>query len=82
MKFAFTPCLAADVHTGVELFGKPKGPLAVMGMGAMGPVSRLLYCQLGSCLIYGYLGDQEAAPGQWPTPLIKQALQHMRPIIR
>ncbi len=82
VKFAFTPCLAADVHTGVELFGKPKGPLAVMGMGAMGPVSRLLYCQLGSCLIYGYLGDQEAAPGQWPTPLIKQALQHMRPIIR
>ena len=36
-----------------------------MGMGPMGPVSRLLYSQLGSCLVYGYLGDREAAPGQW-----------------
>ncbi|MEI6675243.1 MAG: type I 3-dehydroquinate dehydratase, partial [Verrucomicrobiota bacterium] len=31
-------------------------PLATMGMGALGPVSRLLCAQCGSVLNYGYLG--------------------------
>lgn len=82
VKFAFTPCLASDIQTGVQLFQKPKGPIAVMGMGAMGPVSRLLYSQLGSCLIYGYLGDEETAPGQWHVSLIREALRNLHPIIR
>ena len=63
-------------------FKKPKGPIAVMGMGPMGPVSRLLYSQLGSCLVYGYLGDQEAAPGQWHVSLLKETLRNLGPILR
>lgn len=82
VKFAFTLCVASDIQTGVQLFKKPKGPIAVMGMGAMGPVSRLLYSQLGSCLVYGYLGDREAAPGQWPVSLIKENLRNLGPILR
>lgn len=82
VKFAFTPCVAGDIQTGVQLFKKPKGPIAVMGMGPMGPVSRLLYSQLGSCLVYGYLGDQEAAPGQWHVSLIKETLRNLGPILR
>ena len=82
VKFAFTPCVAGDIQTGVQLFKKPKGPIAVMGMGPMGPVSRLLYSQLGSCLVYGYLGDREAAPGQWHVSLIKETLRNLGPILR
>lgn len=82
VKFAFTPCLASDIQTGVQLFTKPKGPIAVMGMGPMGPVSRLLYSQLGSCLVYGYLGEKETAPGQWHVSLIKETLRHLGPILR
>ena len=82
VKFAFTPCLASDIQTGVQLFTKPKGPIAVMGMGPMGPVSRLLYSQLGSCLVYGYLGEEETAPGQWHVSLIKETLRRLGPILR
>ena len=82
VKFAFTPCVAGDIQTGVQLFKKPKGPIAVMGRGPMGPVSRLLYSQLGSCLVYGYLGDREAAPGQWHVSLIKETLRNLGPILR
>ena len=82
VKFAFTPCVAGDIQTGVQLFKKPKGPIAEMGMGPMGPVSRLHYSQLGSCLEYGYLGDREAAPGQWHVSLIKETLRNLGPILR
>ncbi len=82
VKFAFTPRLASDIQTGVHLFTKPKGPIAVMGMGPMGPVSRLLYSQLGSCLVYGYLGESATAPGQWHVSLIKETLHHLGPILR
>lgn len=81
-QIAFTPCLASDIQTGVQLFTKPKGPIAVMGMGPMGPVSRLLYSQLGSCLVYGYLGEEETAPGQWHVSLIKETLRRLGPILR
>lgn len=40
---------------------------ALMGMGTLGPVSRFLHAQLGSRLIYGYLGDSPTAPGQLPA---------------
>jgi 3-dehydroquinate dehydratase-1 len=47
-------------------------PLAVMGMGALAPSSRLLAMQLGSCLNYGFLGSTPSAPGQWPARLLMQ----------
>jgi 3-dehydroquinate dehydratase-1 len=49
-------------------------PLAVMGMGPLAPVSRLLAAQLGSVLNYGYLGHAPTAPGQWPAALLKEAI--------
>ena len=36
--------------------GKPRLPIAVMGMGKLGRVSRLLFAQCGSALIYTSLG--------------------------
>ncbi|MGB0774674.1 MAG: type I 3-dehydroquinate dehydratase [Akkermansiaceae bacterium] len=49
-------------------------PLAIMGMGELGAISRLLYAKHGSLLNYGYLGEQPTAPGQWPAPFLKKAI--------
>jgi len=74
VKFAFRLHSAEDMMVGVELLRRATGPLAVMGMGPLGAVSRLLYVQHGSCLIYGYLGQTPTAPGQWSAALCKAAL--------
>ncbi len=64
-KFAFKLNCGGDVQAGVRVLSECDSPLAVMGMGELGSVSRLLYAQLGSRLVYGYLGDTPTAPGQW-----------------
>ncbi len=64
-KFAFKLNCGGDVQAGVRLLSDATSPLAVMGMGELGSVSRMLYAQLGSKLVYGYLGDTPTAPGQW-----------------
>ena len=48
-------------------------PLAVMGMGAFGKISRLVLGKSGSVLNYGYL-DKPQVPGQWPVALLKERL--------
>ncbi len=53
--------------------------MSLMGMGPLAPVSRVLYSQLGSLLNYGYLGDKETAPGQWPASLLSQAIRACKP---
>jgi len=62
----FSPC--------ANLLQRNTHPLALMGMGALAPVSRLLYAQYGSLMNYGYLGDEPTAPGQWPAKLLKEAI--------
>lgn len=74
VKFAFKLHKPEDILTGVRLLAQKSGDMAVMGMGAMGPTSRLLYAQCGSSLIYGYLGQYEAAPGQWPAGSFMKAV--------
>ena len=74
VKFAYRLNCAEDMMVGVELLRAASGPIAVMGMGPLGAVSRLLYVQHGCCLIYGYLGDTPTAPGQWSASLCRQAL--------
>lgn len=80
VKFAFRLNKAADIETGARLLQEAEGPLAVMGMGPIGSTSRLLYSQLGSCLIYGFLGNYEVAPGQWPAREFKHALTMLTPM--
>ena len=50
-------------------------PLALMGMGKLAAVSRLLYAQYGSVLNYGYLGSVPTAPGQWPAQLLREGIK-------
>jgi len=55
-------------------------PVASMGMGFLGPVSRLLCSQAGSVLNYGYVGDLETAPGQLSVKLLQQCIRSLKPI--
>lgn len=77
VKFAFRLNSVEDIMTGVELLRCAEGPMAVMGMGPLGAVSRLLYAQHGSVLTYGYLGTTPTAPGQWAASLCKLALSSL-----
>lgn len=74
VKFAFRLNAYEDMQLGVDLLRRAAGPMAVMGMGPLGAVSRLVYAQHGSALVYGYLGTVPTAPGQWSAALCKDAL--------
>lgn len=79
VKFAFTLKRPEDIQVGINLLRRASGPMAVMGMGVLGPVSRLMYAQHGSCLVYGYFGDAPTAPGQWSCALFRAALTSLLP---
>lgn len=78
--------VAASARTPVELErlfvflnrqnARKPGQNSVMGMGAFGQVSRLLFGKCGSVLNYGYL-DRAQVPGQWPAELLKVRLNEM-----
>jgi 3-dehydroquinate dehydratase-1 len=53
-------------------------PLATMGMGPLGRVSRLVLAAAGSRLNYGYL-DRAQVPGQWPAVELKHRLEEVLP---
>ena len=48
-------------------------PVAAMGMGRLGKISRPLLAQLGSQLNYGYL-DAPVVPGQWPASELRRVI--------
>ncbi len=56
-------------------------PVAMMGMGPLAPVSRLLCAQHGSVLNYGYLGDLPTAPGQWSAAKLKGAISSLESVV-
>jgi 3-dehydroquinate dehydratase-1 len=64
-----------------SLLQRNNHPMAIMGMGPLAPVSRILYAQYGSLLNYGYLGNEPTAPGQWPAKLLKDAIAALEPIL-
>ena len=52
--------------------------LAVMGMGPLGRVSRLVLAAAGSVLNYGYLGGAgPQVPGQWPVATLRERLAEL-----
>jgi 3-dehydroquinate dehydratase I len=64
VKIATRTDRAAEVARLLVLLEEAPGPLAVMGMGALGRASRLLFAKAGSVLNYGWL-DKPQVPGQW-----------------
>jgi 3-dehydroquinate dehydratase I len=64
-----------DVATLRALFQENcSAALCVLGMGPLGPATRVEFPKLGSCLSYGYL-DEPVAPGQ---PSARELMQQMR----
>ena len=55
-----------------------KVPLATMGMGPLGKVSRLVLAAAGSRLNYGYL-DKPQVAGQWPALELARRLEEILP---
>ena len=53
-----------------------EAPIAVMGMGPLGKLSRILFAGLGSELAYVSLG-QAVAPGQWPADKFRLLLSEL-----
>ncbi len=52
-------------------------PLAVMGMGPFGRVSRPVLGAAGSVLNYGYLGRRPQVPGQWPAAVLRERIDEL-----
>ena len=78
LKVATTTDNAAALARLVQFVGTEKRlPIAAMGMGRLGRVSRLTLAALGSILNYVCLGPP-AAPGQWPAALFRRRLAELR----
>jgi len=75
VKMAFFHNSVSDIPRCAELFSShPETRLSIMGMGALAPVSRLLYAQHGSELNYGFLGGTPTAQGQWHANELKAGI--------
>jgi len=80
-KLATTTESPADVSRLLGLFQVSPLPLAVMGMGALGFGSRLLFACCGSVLNYGWI-DRPNVPGQWSALELKRVLSSKRERLR
>ena len=67
-----------DLAVQLILQSTAKVPLATMGMGPLGKVSRLVLGAGGSCLNYGYL-DKPQVAGQWPALELVRRLEEILP---
>ena len=76
-KLACLADTAGSVARLLDFVSTGKGlPLAVMGMGKLGQVSRLVLACAGSILNYGFL-DKPNAPGQWEARDLKSLLRRL-----
>jgi 3-dehydroquinate dehydratase-1 len=78
-KVAATTREPRDLAMLIEFLANEKRtlPLAVMGMGRFGKISRLVLAEAGSCLNYGFLGKPNAS-GQWPVALLKARIAELQ----
>lgn len=67
----------SDICRLLDLFSSSTLPLAVMGMGALGFGSRILFAHCGSVLNYGWL-HRPNVRGQWPALELKRVLASKR----
>lgn len=77
-KVATTTRTPGDLARLLDLLAHEHGlPLAVMGMGPLGKVSRLALGAAGSVLNYGYLGSSAQVPGQWAAVRLRARLDEL-----
>lgn len=78
VKIATHLCAARDLAVLLQLQASARTPLATMGMGPLGKVSRLVLAAAGSRLNYGYL-DKPQVPGQWPALELVRRIEEVLP---
>ena len=80
MKVAARVQTAGDLATFLEFLStEHRLPLALMGMGTFGRVSRLVLAAAGSVLNYGFLGETPQVSGQWPAALLRERIDELLP---
>ena len=77
MKFATTLRQSGDLAILAALQEAAPLPMATMGMGPLGRISRLLLASMGSVVNYGYL-DRPTVPGQWPAQRLRELIRELR----
>ena len=78
LKVAATTHTAADLATLLAFSAAERRlPVALMGMGAFGRVSRLVLAVAGSVLNYGYLGGSPQIGGQWPAGELRRRIDEL-----
>ena len=78
-KVATTTRTPGDLARLLDLLGAGGPlPLAVMGMGPLGKVSRLALAAAGSVLSYGYLGEASQVLGQWPAARLRERIDELK----
>jgi len=65
-----------DLAVLLQLQASTDVPLATMGMGPLGRISRLVLAAAGSRLNYGYL-DRPQVPGQWPAAELARRIKEV-----
>lgn len=78
LKIAATTHTAADLARLLEFSeAERRLPVALMGMGIYGRVSRLALAVAGSVLNYGYLGASPQVGGQWPAAELRRRIDEL-----
>ena len=80
LKIAATVRTAGDLSILLEFLStEVRLPLALMGMGPLGRVSRLVLAAAGSVLNYGFLGGSPQVSGQWPAAQLRERIDELLP---
>ncbi len=76
-KAAVTPRTPGELAALLTLLDAPPLPTAVMGMGALGKISRLAAASCGSILNYGWI-ERPNVTGQWSAVELRARLAELR----
>ncbi len=78
VKIAATPSNSHDLGTLLSALEEIESPVAIMGMGTLGKISRLALARCGSCLNYSWIGRPQV-PGQWAARDFRKVLDLLGP---
>ncbi len=76
VKIAATPRSPAELGILLSALEEIGPPVAIMGMGPLGKISRLALARCGSCLNYSWVGRPQV-PGQWAARDFRKVLDSL-----
>lgn len=78
VKIAATPKTPSELGVLLSALEELEAPVAIMGMGPLGKISRLALARCGSCLNYSWIGSPQV-PGQWAARDFRKVLDLLDP---